>query len=87
MREADLTNVARERRRTVALDAWACRADGSRQTVVVTDISRGGCQIRTDTAYEVGEVITLEHEVLGKLPAEVRWSCAGRFGMQFVSPL
>jgi hypothetical protein len=55
--------------------------------VMVTDISRNGCQIRTDTPYDVGEVVTLKHEVLGDLSAEVRWGCAGRFGMQFVRPL
>lgn len=87
MREADLTGATRELRRSVALEVWASRADGTRQMVMVTDISRNGCQIRTDTPYDVGEVVTLKHEVLGDLAAEVRWGCAGRFGMQFVRPL
>lgn len=74
-------------RRNVALSVLVCRMDGSQHTVVVTDISRHGCQVQTGTLFEVGELITLKHDVLGDLSAEVRWSCAGRVGVQFVRPI
>jgi hypothetical protein len=54
---------------------------------VVTDISRDGCQLQTSAAFNVGEVITLHHDVLGKLAGEVRWASGGRAGLQFLRSL
>jgi hypothetical protein len=86
MRDEDF-DATRELRRDFALPVIACRMDDTRHTVVVTDISRHGCQLKTETAFEVDEMITLKHEVLGDLSGQVRWSCAGRVGLQFVRPI
>lgn len=86
MRDVDWS-AARKLRRTAHLNVSARRNDGSSSSVVVTDISREGCQLRTDTKFEVGELIELKHELLGTLSAEVRWACAGRAGLQFVRPI
>ena len=87
MQNADLDTTIRELRRNVALEVGACRSDGTRLDVVMTDISRGGCQLRTNALLEIGECVTVHHEVLGKLAGEVRWSCAGRVGLQFARAL
>ncbi|WP_395622613.1 PilZ domain-containing protein [Sphingomonas daechungensis] len=80
----ELKDVSRELRRHVNLDAIARRADNHRHDIHLTDISRDGCQFRSDVPFETGEVITIRHEVLGDLLAEVRWACAGRVGALFL---
>ncbi len=87
MREEDLSPYERGVRRNVALEVVVIRDDGTSSTVEMTDISRDGCQLRTRTEFEVGETITIDHEVLGKIPGQVRWMCAGRAGLKFVRPL
>ena len=67
----------------IALEVSAFRANGLQEQVVVTDISRDGCQLQTSAQFDVGEVITLHHDVLGKLAGEVRWASMGRVGLQF----
>lgn len=79
----ELKNVSRELRRHVNLDAVACREDGQCFPILLTDISRDGCQFKTDIRFETGDHITVRHEVLGDLAAEVRWACAGRVGALF----
>ena len=86
MREEDF-DATGALRRNVALTVLVCRTDDSCHTVVVTDISRRGCQLKTETPFEIGEAITLKHEVLGDLSAQVRWSCAGRVGLEFERPI
>ena len=34
--------------------------------------------------FEKGDTITVKHELLGDLPAEVRWACSGRVGTLFL---
>jgi hypothetical protein len=80
----ELQNVSRGLRRHVNLDAVACRADGQCVPVLLTDISRDGCQFRAEIPFETGENIMIKHEILGNLEAEVRWSCAGRVGALFL---
>jgi hypothetical protein len=77
-------NVSRELRRHVNLAAVACRADGQCFPILLTDISRDGCQFRTEIPFEKGDHITVKHELLGDLSAEVRWACAGRVGTLFL---
>lgn len=87
MRDEDLMLSERGVRRNVALDVTARRDDGSSSIVAITDISRDGCQLRTRTEFEVGETIVIDHDVLGKLPAQVRWMCGERAGLKFMRPL
>ena len=79
--------AARELRRSAQLNVSVSRSDGTSLSVIVTDISRDGCQLRTDAMFGVGELIELKHELLGTLCAEVRWACAGRVGLQFARPI
>ena len=73
----ELQNVSRELRRHVNLDAVACRADGQCFPVLLTDISRDGCQFRSGEAFATGDHITVKHELLGDRAAEVRWGVEG----------
>jgi hypothetical protein len=74
-------------RTRVELEVMASRADGRSFPAIIADISRDGCQLRSDTPFKVGELISLNHEVLGELLGQVRWACAGRAGLQFLRPL
>jgi hypothetical protein len=85
MREAGIILEPRELRRGVTLEIVATRSNGEQYRVVVADISRDGCQLRTDAPFAVGEKITLTDKLLGDRTGEVRWTCAGRVGMMFVS--
>lgn len=78
---------SRELRRNVALEVSVCPQEGAQFEAVVTDISREGCQLRTEMPLKAGELVVLKHEVLGTLSAEVRWACAGRVGLQFARSL
>lgn len=71
----------------IALEVSAVRTNGLQENVVVTDISRDGCQLQTSAHFDAGEVVTLHHDVLGKLTAEVRWASTGRVGLQFLRSL
>ena len=71
----------------IALEVSAVRTNGLQENVIVTDISRDGCQLQTSACFDVGEVITLHHDVLGKLAGEVRWASGGRAGVQFLRSL
>src|SRR5918996_747158 len=86
VRDVDWT-AARELRRKAQLNVSARRSDDTSFSVIVTDISRDGCQLRTEATFDVGELIELKHELLGTLSAEVRWACAGRVGLQFMRPI
>lgn len=86
-RGSETADPSRELRRNVALEVSVCPAEGDRFEAVVTDISREGCQLRTDAPLKVGDAVVVKHEVLGTLPAEVRWACAGRAGLQFARSL
>jgi hypothetical protein len=87
MQNANFPSSEGELHRGIALEVLASRANGLEEKVVVTDISRDGCQLQTSAAVNVGEVITLHHDVLGKLAGEVRWASGGRAGLQFLRSL
>ena len=87
MQNANFPSSEGELHRGIALEVLASRANGLEEKVVVTDISRDGCQLQTSLPLNVGEVITLHHDVLGKLAGEVRWAAGGRAGLQFLRSL
>jgi hypothetical protein len=87
MQSAIFPSSQGELHRGIAFEILASRANGLEEKVVVTDISRDGCQLQTSAAFNVGEVITLHHDVLGKLTGEVRWASGGRAGLQFLRSL
>ena len=74
-------------RTKVALEVLGIRADGAGFPVLIADISRDGCQIRSDASFDVGETIKLKHDVMGELLGTVRWASPGRAGLQFVRRL
>ena len=87
MHSANFPSSQGELQSGIALEVLASRANGLQEKVVVTDISRDGCQLQTSLPFNVGEVITLHHDVLGKLAGEVRWASGGRAGLQFLRSL
>ena len=85
--EAEFFLSPRGLRTKVALEVMGYRADGAGFPAIIADISRDGCQVQSDAPLYVGETIKLKHEVMGELLGEVRWSSAGRGGLQFVRQL
>jgi type IV pilus assembly protein PilZ len=67
----------------------SCEPEGGAQfPAVVTDISIGGCRIECAEAPAFGSTLTIVITLLGRtelsrLPATVRWTQSGKFGVQF----
>ena len=61
-RGSETAEPSRELRRNVALEVSVCPADGARFEAVVTDISKEGCQLRTDAPLKAGNSVVLKHK-------------------------
>lgn len=53
--------------------------------VLLTDISYGGCRLRSDTTLEPGENLRLIVPRLGAVPAEISWVSDGFAGVRFTN--
>jgi hypothetical protein len=53
--------------------------------IYLTDISYGGCQIRSADSFEPGEKVELRVFKRGLVQAEVRWVRDDRVGARFLS--
>lgn len=73
----------RAERRSIALDGFAARRDGSTVKVTVTDLSYDGCGIETDADLAPAERLQLSVLNYGAVKAEVRWTANGRAGLVF----
>ncbi|MBJ7438911.1 MAG: PilZ domain-containing protein [Sphingopyxis sp.] len=76
----------RASRRTLSLGVPATTATHE-MSVVISNLSRTGLQIETDTDFAIGEIFLLVLPELGATPARVRWRDAQRFGCEFLSPV
>ena len=77
------TFVSRDERRPVDLRGFAM-SDTRDSDVVVSDLSYGGCQIRSEDGFEAGETFELRVLKRGATHVEVRWARDDRAGAQFV---
>lgn len=71
--------ISREERRPVDMRAFAL-SDSRDSDVVVSDLSYGGCQIRSSDAFSEGETFELRVLKRGASNVEVCWvreDCAG----------
>lgn len=53
--------------------------------VMVSNLSYGGCQLRSGDEFETGEVVELRIIKRGAVAAEIRWADQGRAGVRFLS--
>ena len=72
-----------EKRRDVALSGFAVLEDGTTHDVSVVDLSYDGCKIEAAFTLVPGTTLKLSVLRLGCLPAQVRWSQAGKAGLSF----
>jgi hypothetical protein len=75
----------RSARRSVSLNGYAIRADGSSADIGLLDLNYDGCGISTPVALEPGERIKLSVIGRGLIDAEVRWFKDGKAGLFFGS--
>ena len=75
--------IFRADRRTVSLNGFALLGDGKTIDVALTNLSRDGCELRTDELLKIGEIVRLTVPPFGDLNATVRWSLFGRAGVRF----
>lgn len=63
------------------------RVDGKVYPFEVLNISTNGFSGSSTLGFLMGAIVEIELAGLGFVPAHIRWSLAGRIGVQFVTPL
>lgn len=76
--------VGRKDRNDVSVDATVLRADGKSIAVTLTNVSDGGCCLRSDEPFRIGEHIGIALPRMGSVRAQVRWALPGAAGAQFL---
>ena len=62
-------------------------AEGETMPVVVTDISREGCKLETESTLTIGEQIEIQIDRYGSYSAKVRWAIGKEAGAVFLDPV
>ncbi|QIK96317.1 PilZ domain-containing protein [Sphingomonas sp. HDW15A] len=61
-------------------------SEGRATTVVVADLSAGGCRIISDAMPIIGEHVRLRVGRIADYPAQVRWALGNEAGLEFSGP-
>jgi hypothetical protein len=77
--------VPRGRRQHARLTARAQMPDGTKHTVVVTEMSYEGCKLSSNRPFTKGETIILSVPGRGEVFAQIRWIKDGWAGAKFVT--
>ena len=77
--------LPRVRRQPARLTARALMPDGTKYTVVVTDLSYEGCKISSNRPFSKGQTVTLSVPGRGEIVAHIRWIKDGWAGAKFVT--
>jgi hypothetical protein len=78
------TFIRRAERRPVDMRGFALSAARD-SDVLVSNLSYGGCQLRSGDEFEAGEVLELRIIKRGAVAAEIRWAREGRAGARFLN--
>lgn len=79
--------IKRGPRVSTDLKATVLRASGEEIAVLITDISKDGFKLSTDTQLMIGERIDLRVPKTGDIPAQIRWALGNEAGGVFLAPL
>ena len=79
--------VPRRHRIAVTHDATLVLADGSEQSVTITDVSSGGFRLQTGQTVPIGEHVFLRVPRYGDFPAQIRWALGTDAGGVFLQPI
>jgi hypothetical protein len=74
----------RKDRHDVDVDAVAYRADGTKASVRLSNLSDGGCHIDGAADYRVGERLQIAMPRMGYVRVQVRWAMPGCAGAKFL---
>jgi len=78
------TFIRRAERRPVNMRGFAL-SPARDSDVLVSNLSYGGCQLRSGDDFETGEVVELRIIKRGAVAAEIRWANQGRAGVRFLN--
>ena len=67
--------------------ATVADSEGETMPVVVTDISREGCKLETESTLTIGEQIEVQIDRYGSYSAKVRWAMGNEAGAVFLDPV
>ncbi len=79
--------IKRGPRVSTDLKARLLRADGQEIDVVITDISKDGFKLSSETLLLIGERVDLSMPKTGDVPVQIRWAIGGEAGGVFLAPL
>ena len=77
--------VPRGRRQSARLTARALMPDGTKHTVVVTELSYEGCKLSSNRPFAKGQSLLLSVPGRGELMAQIRWIRGGWAGAKFMT--
>ena len=77
--------VPRGLRQHARLTARAQMPDGTRRTVVVTEMSYEGCRLSSNRPFVKGESVKLSLPGRGEIVAQIRWFRDGIAGARFLT--
>jgi hypothetical protein len=83
----DKDEIKRGPRVSTDLRATLLRESGQELEVVITDISKDGFKLASETQLTIGERIDLRVPKTGDVPAQIRWAIGGEAGGVFLAPL
>lgn len=69
------------------LKARLMRANGEEIAIVISDISKDGFKLRSDTQLMIGERVDLLLPKTSDVPVQIRWAINGEAGGVFLAPL
>lgn len=76
--------IGRQDRFPVEVEAVVHRADGSKSSALVSNISSEGCRLDAADEFRIGELLTIAIPRIGQVKAQVRWALSGSAGAKFV---
>lgn len=79
--------IKRGPRVSTDLKAVLLRPSGEEIAVLITDISKDGFKLSTDTQLMIGERVDLRVPKTGDVPAQIRWALGSEAGGVFLAPL
>ena len=79
--------IKRGPRVSTDLKARVLRANGEEIDVIVSDISKDGFKLSSQTLLLIGERVDLHMPKTGDVPAQIRWALGNEAGGVFLAPL
>jgi hypothetical protein len=77
--------IPRDERKRVELAGRATLGNGPVVEVIVTNVSRHGCEIYCDETLLISTTIKVDAPAIERLSGHVRWSVLGKAGLRFAA--